>query len=145
MKFIKVENNMIVQCIQTHNQDPELLQEGWHNLPDEFIEIPGSTLLNYYYWDGTTVVERPTIPSSDHQWNNVTNSWDLDRDRLNIRMRHQRDIYLRESDWSQFADNSLTDAKRAEWTTYRQALRDIPANNTTVATFEDIAWPTQPS
>lgn len=145
MKFIKVENNLIVQCIQTHNQDPELLEEGWHNLPDEFVQIPGGTLLNYYYWDGTTVVKRPTKPSTDYDWNSTTNSWDLNRAKLNTRMRQQRYFYLRDSDWTQLADSVLTDAKRAEWATYRQALRDVPANNTTVATFDDITWPTQPS
>lgn len=145
MKYIKIENNLVVQVIQTHNQDPVLMEEGWHNLSDELSDISANNLLHLYYWDGTTVVLRPTMPSTDYDWNTTTNSWDLNRDRLNIRMRHQRTIYLKESDWTQLADNGLTDAKRAEWTTYRQALRDTPANNTTVATFDDIVWPTQPS
>ena len=34
--------------------------------------------------------------------------------------------YLAESDWTQMADTALTTEKKAEWATYRQALRDLP-------------------
>ena len=44
-------------------------------------------------------------------------------------LRGRRDMLLRESDWTQFPDSPLTDAKKAEWATYRQELRDLPAVN----------------
>jgi hypothetical protein len=54
--------------------------------------------------------------------------------------RIKRDVLLRESDWTQ-AVGDLSDAKKAEWATYRQALRDVPAQ----AGFpENINWPVQP-
>ena len=37
--------------------------------------------------------------------------------------------------------NSLTDAKRTEWTNYRQALLDVPAQAGFPST---ITWPTKP-
>jgi hypothetical protein len=40
-------------------------------------------------------------------------------------IRKQRDDLLAKSDWTQLPDAPLTDEKRAEWSTYRQALRDI--------------------
>ena len=42
-------------------------------------------------------------------------------------------------------DTALTDSKKAEWATYRQALRDVPANNTSASNFEGVTWPTEPS
>ena len=38
-----------------------------------------------------------------------------------------RQGFLIESDWTQTVDAPLTASKKAEWATYRQALRDFPA------------------
>ncbi len=40
--------------------------------------------------------------------------------------RSTRTTLLAESDWTQMADTALTTEKKAEWVTYRQALRDLP-------------------
>ena len=40
--------------------------------------------------------------------------------------REIRNTLLLNSDWTQFTDSPLTDAKKTEWKTYRQALRDMP-------------------
>ena len=42
------------------------------------------------------------------------------------RERNTRTTLLAESDWTQMADTALTTEKKAEWATYRQALRDLP-------------------
>ena len=44
------------------------------------------------------------------------------------KMRAWRDDLLRQSDWTQMADSPLTDSKKTEWATYRQALRDFPSD-----------------
>jgi|11_taG_2_1085331.scaffolds.fasta_scaffold00265_14 hypothetical protein len=59
-----------------------------------------------------------------------------------IQFRQERDALLVSSDWTQMPDSPLTDAKKQEWATYRQALRDLPANTTDPA---NPTWPTQPS
>lgn len=41
-------------------------------------------------------------------------------------LRLRRKQKLNASDWTQMPDNSLSVEKKAEWATYRQALRDIP-------------------
>lgn len=51
---------------------------------------------------------------------------------------------LTESDWTQFADSPLIDKKKAEWATYRQALRDLPQQYPDAITNDDIIWPTKP-
>ena len=43
-------------------------------------------------------------------------------------LRHDRNTALVNSDWTQFNDSPLTDAKKQEWATYRQQLRDLPEN-----------------
>jgi len=63
---------------------------------------------------------------------------------LNTWMRDRRNKLLQASDWTQAADSPLTDSKKTEWQTYRQTLRDVPANNTSATTREDVVWPTQP-
>lgn len=52
-----------------------------------------------------------------------------------------RDILLGESDWTQFGDSPLSDSKKTEWATYRQSLRDLPAQSG----FPDVDMPTKPS
>ena len=56
-----------------------------------------------------------------------------------IELRRQRNSLLNQSDWTQAADVSL-DNKEA-WATYRQALRDLPANTADPA---NPSWPTKP-
>lgn len=58
--------------------------------------------------------------------------------------RANRNVRLQKSDWTQFPDSPLSDAKKSEWTTYRQALRDVPSNNANVTSLDDIIWPTKP-
>jgi hypothetical protein len=66
-------------------------------------------------------------------------------------LRTKRNKKLVASDWSQYPDSPLDSTKKAEWATYRQALRDLPTN-VTDSNVKDIAykashssWPTRPS
>jgi len=53
-------------------------------------------------------------------------------------IRSSRTEKLKDSDWTQIADST---ADKATWATYRQALRDVPAQ----AGFPNtVVWPTQP-
>jgi len=42
------------------------------------------------------------------------------------------------------SDSPLSTAKKAEWATYRQALRDMPASNSDVADESEVVWPNKP-
>lgn len=59
---------------------------------------------------------------------------------LKSRMRKHRNRLLLESDWTQAADNPISN--KAAWATYRQALRDFPTGWTPA---EKITFPTPPS
>ena len=64
------------------------------------------------------------------------------------RLRIHRNILMSNCDWTQGADSPLSDEKKAEWATYRQALRDLPstASPTLDGPFiGNVVWPTEPS
>ena len=54
-----------------------------------------------------------------------------------------RNAKLTECDWTQGEDSPLSDSKKAEWQTYRQALRDF--DHSAVTTSHGIVWPTKPN
>ena len=58
------------------------------------------------------------------------------------KLRSERDSLLLFSDFTQLGDIGLSDSKKAEWVTYRKALRDLPANTSDPA---NPNWPTKPS
>ena len=62
------------------------------------------------------------------------------KDSAMANIRGQRNQLLKECDWTQIADCSIP--KKAEWTTYRQTLRDLPSTITEPRTFTD--WPHNP-
>ena len=53
------------------------------------------------------------------------------------KMRTQRNKLLQETDWMALSDVTMSDT----WKTYRQALRDLPAQSG----FPDVDFPTKPS
>jgi len=88
---------------------------------------------------------RSERPAGYYDWNLGTNSWDLNSEALMGTLRQKRDNVLALCDWTQIPDTPLTDSKKAEWATYRQALRDLPANNSSITLLADATWPTQPA
>ncbi len=56
-----------------------------------------------------------------------------------------RDRLLAQCDWTQAADSPLSDSKKAEWATYRQALRDLPASYTSENDLTNVEFPDIPS
>lgn len=59
-----------------------------------------------------------------------------------VAIRSQRDAKLSQSDWTVLTDVPLTSAKKTNWKTYRQELRDLPQNQTDT---DNITWPSDPT
>ena len=112
-----------------------------------------------FHWDGTSgeieyndgkpneIVSSIGIYSQvETSFNNelqlIKESETLTTEQLWELLRRQRNGLLFASDYTQLNDAGLTDSKKAEWVTYRQALRDLPANTSDP---ENPTWPTQPS
>ena len=66
--------------------------------------------------------------------NTTTYQWEI--------LRNQRDDKLLFCDWTQGNDTPLGSSKKTEWATYRQALRDLPANTSDP---KNPTWPSEPS
>jgi hypothetical protein len=60
------------------------------------------------------------------------------------RIRAERDKLLTNSDWTQGGDSPCTAIDKLQWKTYREELRDIPKDQSSETTYEDITWPTKP-
>ena len=66
-------------------------------------------------------------------------------------LRTKRNKKLVASDWSQYPDSPLDSTKKAEWATYRQALRDLPVSASPKLDsngdldMTSVTWPTPPS
>ena len=87
---------------------------------------------------------------TDYVWDNTSdsvrlkNDTELTEDRR-FAMITRRQNLLTMSDRYVLDDYPITDAKRAEWRTYRQALRDLPSVATDAQILGGtIPWPTAP-
>jgi hypothetical protein len=56
-------------------------------------------------------------------------------------LRLTRTAALAASDWTQIPDSPLDSTEGAAWASYRQALRDLPANTVNPT---DVVWPPPP-
>ena len=77
----------------------------------------------------------PFTAEEEAEWD----AWEASaNDRKGEDVRRERDLLLKETDWMASTDVTLSDA----WRTYRQALRDVPAQS---GFPNDVTWPTKPS
>jgi hypothetical protein len=104
---------------------------------------PSQFLVNYFRKNGAWIYRGTSNPEWT-VWNSETESWDIASDRVSKRVLELRLAKLYQSDWTQGIDSPLTDEKKAEWITYRQALRDITIPSD-LALPTDFVWPTEPS
>lgn len=107
----------------------------------ETFDIPD--LMENYFYRNQEIRPRDPRPSPFHFWEDYT--WVFNNDALFAEMRNRRDERLKRCDWTQVGDCPLTDEKKTEWRTYRQALRDVPANNDHISNINQVNWPTEPS
>ena len=86
-----------------------------------WVDCSDSITTDHTYADGQFI--DPPQWAADYKWN---------------RLRETRDNFLVLSDWTQVSDAPV-DADA--WKTYRQTLRDLPANT---ADPENPSWPVKP-
>lgn len=118
----------------------------WNNaftaraLPRENSMADDKFMSLFYYDDGWT--QRASKPDGQYIW--VGRKWVLDLDGIADGLRDKRSALLASSDWTQMPDAPLSDSKKAEWATYRQALRDLPAQLSGIESLDDVQWPLKP-
>lgn len=122
---LEVMGDRICVVIPEADDHNDIMSTGWYNLSTNA-------------W-----LTREAQPASYYKWS--SGAWVLDSARLFEEIRAHRNVGLTNSDWTQLSDSPLTDAKKAEWATYRQTLRDFPATNSDATDFDALVWPTPPS
>ncbi len=122
--FAKIENGKVVNRSRA--------EEGTYDNDPSFVEIPDGVLVeigcDYDATNGFTDILTRQFTSEE----------------LMDTMRHERNLLLSKTDWTQNPD--VPEATRNKWTTYRQELRDLPANQTPDdIRMQNITWPTKPT
>ncbi len=101
----------------------------------------------------TTGIYWQAVTDHDNEIQMIADAREAARDHLE-EVKSYRNALLAWSDWTQGNDSPLSSSKKAEWATYRQALRDIPEtiagdSNLTAKIMADdhtlSTWPTKPS
>jgi len=102
------------------------------------------------WWNGTSWQTRAlaTLPYcswQDGAWVQSPNHVAIAKGAVQKKLRSARTQLLWDSDWTQMPDSPLTDAKKSEWSTYRQELRDLPGTEADRTDMADFEMPTKPT
>ena len=107
---------------------------GLYNIDSDDQTIPSPSIeLSYDEWQ-TAIHNRCKVVDG------VLTVVGISNEEIMESLRLKRNLLLKESDWTQFPDSPLTAEKRAEWSLYRQALRDLPQN----VNINNVVFPTEP-
>lgn len=94
-----------------------------------------------HYWDGKAPAPYPPRPGEGWVFDFSAMAWAPDAQVLWGQIRQQRDQMLVAADWRVLPDSPMTEAERALWHAYRQALRDITDQPDPLR----IVWPAPPA
>lgn len=115
-------------------------------LPEGYVAVFARDR-SYFQWDQSYVEIMPT-QEEDGKWYQTFNITPLDEQQRQATLnaiamgaREKRNTLLLLSDWTQLVDSPLTAEKKAEFVSYRQALRDISAQENFPI---NITWPQLP-
>ena len=131
MNVYQTDLNGVYVGATTADQDP-LSSNNWL-IPAGCVETEPPTITEKQLakWDGSKwVVENIPVVEPDPEPEPVAPE---------SLVRAERDNLLSISDWTQVDDSPVD---KSAWTTYRQALRDIPAQS---GFPTNVTWPTKPT
>jgi hypothetical protein len=116
MRAFNILNEEVINIIEVESLTSFIPETG------ELVNLPDNIGIGYYNYDGV---------------------WKIKREYLEPEIIAQRNQLLVESDIAMLPDNysKLSEEKKTEWASYRQALRDLP----TQEGFPwEITWPLKP-
>ena len=138
-----------VEQVMSVNNNVEYDHAGFLNGKRIFL-IPSDSdhdqviRLSYYDYETQGFLARGERPSPFYHWT-TNKQWEINTEDLVSSLKLERNYRLISCDWTQSADSPLSDSKKAEWATYRQALRDVPANiPEEVDSLSGYPWPASP-
>jgi len=106
-----------------------MIEEGYTGA--FYTEVPSG---NSLFWEVDPATETVSYNNEADEESTSVSNW--------VNLRTERDTKLSKSDWTQYTDSPLISEAKTEWSTYRQELRDLPANTDDPA---NPTWPVAPS
>ena len=127
--YIRVEDGVPCGSPQTFESVPS----GWVEFvaTTDSVDLITQTVAQTYNEELNQVIETVV---------DLANPTDLILDSVRV----TRDKLLAESDWTQLPDVTFNAGVKASWAAYRQALRNVPATNSSVTSIDDVVWPSPP-
>jgi len=113
MNYIKFDKNGVQEQMKVAEENPG---SGWYEAAED---IDGKIF---------KLVSGAPIAMTEEEKDAYYISLKTDSSYANLRA--DRNEMLMRSDWTQLSNSGLSEAKVAEWETYRQALRDLPETMT---------------
>lgn len=141
--FVKASNNAVERF-------PYTISDLRRDSPNVSFPatVPDAELETYGVYRVTPTTAPETNPRTDTlerscslidgTWTEVWTKVQLDSAVAAKNIREQRNELLAETDWTQLSDSGVA----STWTTYRQALRDVPSQE---GFPYSVTWPTKPS
>jgi hypothetical protein len=144
-KYVKVENNLITSYIIIESNIVAAYPEFDPNNPEalgfkEVLDIPPELTPMQTAERNEFSLKEDGRVTWDYTIIDVTTE-----QLVNALIRQRRAFELASSDWTQFPDSPLSSEKKAEWATYRQAMRDLPSLYPNLTFDTEIVWPTAPT
>ena len=143
-----IAENYSIQQLFVDNPQVSFPQEISDATLAEFDVYPLRATSQPSYNKATERVEKGTPTQQNGEWTQVWNVVALTaeeaqqrNDSNSVAIRSERNSLLSACDWTQVDDSPLSNVQKLAWATYRQSLRDIPAQ----AGFPwTIDWPVAP-
>ena len=134
------------------NQNLGSQDHSWDHTTEELTAIGLAPILEsdrvYQNGDGDTEISLGAVrDNEDGTFTQLYVDTEIDTaDKVKRWIIPKRSSEFYTSDWTQMADSPLSDSDKAEWATYRQALRDMPTTQdwANVKTIHQVVWPTPP-
>ena len=113
----------------THDDDDRIIVTNYQPSDDRKF-LTSETLVdpNDYFFKDNHIHAKPANADLFGVFDVASETWSTDTAAAWFNLRFERNVLLGRSDWTQAVDSPLTDEQKQSWRTYRQALRDLPAN-----------------
>ena len=130
-----LEENLIQVFEGAPITDQLLAEKGYARFERPTLEPTVDVIAEHGYETGEDGIVRPILETRELTLN----------ERIDLWVRRPRDWLLAVSDWTDLPNAPFSADKKTEWQTYRQALRDLTKNITTLHSPSEVVFPTRPA
>lgn len=104
----------------------------------DILDLRGET------WYSINTKEPIVIDTLGNPSNDLVKERPVSFDEVLNNLKSKRNLLLAQSDWTQLNDSPLSINEIASWKSYRQSLRALPEDLTTIEEIQNVVWPNPP-